>query len=85
MIKDNNESDFFNQLTFEPLTKTNWNKFTGLFGEKGACGSCWCMYYRLLKPDFQEGKADDGNKRAMKEIVDRTSKNRPMVRYYIDK
>jgi len=69
MIKDNNESDFFNQLTFEPLTKTNWNKFTGLFGEKGACGNCWCMYYRLLKSDFLEGKADDGNKRAMMEIV----------------
>lgn len=69
MIKDNNESDFFNQLIFEPLTKTNWNKFTGLFGEKGACGNCWCMYYRLLKSDFLEGKADDGNKRAMKEIV----------------
>ena len=69
MIKDNNESDFFNQLIFEPLTKTNWNKFTGLFGEKGACGNCWCMYYRLLKSDFLEGKADDGNKRAMMEIV----------------
>jgi len=69
MIKDNNESDFLNQLTFEPLTKLNWNKFTGLFGDKGACGNCWCMYYRLLKSDFLEGKADDGNKRAMKEIV----------------
>jgi len=69
MIKDNNESDFFNQLTIEPLTKLNWNKFTGLFGNKGACGNCWCMYYRLLKSDFLEGKADDGNKRAMKEIV----------------
>ena len=69
MIKDNNESNFFNQLTIEPLTKLNWNKFTGLFGNKGACGNCWCMYYRLLKSDFLEGKADDGNKRAMKEIV----------------
>ena len=69
MIKDNNESDFFNQLTIEPLTKLNWNKFTGLFGNKGACGNCWCMYYRLLKSDFLEGKADDGNKRAMMEIV----------------
>jgi len=69
MIKDNNESDFLNQLSFEPLTKLNWNKFTGLFGDKGACGNCWCMYYRLPKYDFLEGKADDGNKRAMKEIV----------------
>jgi GNAT superfamily N-acetyltransferase len=69
MLKKETGSDFLNQLTFEPLTKLNWNKFTGLFGEKGACGNCWCMYYRLLKTDFQERKADDGNKRAMKEIV----------------
>lgn len=69
MKKDETESDFLNQLSFEPLTKLNWNKFTGLFGDKGACGNCWCMYYRLLKSDFLEGKADDGNKRAMKEIV----------------
>ena len=27
------------------------------------------MYYRLKKPDFQEGKPGDGNKIAMKKIV----------------
>ena len=27
------------------------------------------VYYRLSKSDFQEGKAEDGNKAAMKEIV----------------
>jgi GNAT superfamily N-acetyltransferase len=63
------ESDFLNQLTFEPLIRTNWNKFLQLFGEKGACGNCWCMYYRRSKSDFQEGKADEGNKDAMKELV----------------
>jgi GNAT superfamily N-acetyltransferase len=63
------EPDFLNQLTFEPLTRTNWNKFLLLFGEKGACGNCWCMYYRRSKSDFQEGKADEGNKNAMKELV----------------
>lgn len=39
MIKNNIEPDFLNQLTFEPLTKMNWNKFVRLFGEKGACGN----------------------------------------------
>ena len=63
------ESDFGGQLTFEPLTKRNWGKFVKLFGDKGACGNCWCMYYRLKKSDFQDGKVDDGNKNAMKEIV----------------
>jgi len=69
MTFENNKTDFLNQLTFEPLTKGNWNKFVQLFGIKGACGSCWCMYYRLKKTDYQEGKADDGNKLAMKQIV----------------
>lgn len=69
MTKNENELGFLGQLTFEPLTKKNWNKFVQLFGERGACGNCWCMYYRLPKSDFQEGKVDDGNKKSMKEIV----------------
>ena len=63
------ESNFAEQLTVEPLTRKNWGQFVELFGNKGACGNCWCMYYRLTKTDFHEGKSDDGNKNAMKEIV----------------
>lgn len=63
------DKEFLEQLTFEPLTKENWGKFMQLFGNKGACGNCWCMYYRLKKQDYQEGKQDDGNKNAMKELV----------------
>lgn len=67
--KDTDNTSFLNQLTFEPLAKGNWNKFVQLFGNKGACGNCWCMYYRLKKSEYLEGKIDDGNKNAMKEIV----------------
>ena len=63
------DSDFTNQLTYEPLTRKNWGQFVELFGNKGACGNCWCMYYRLPKSGFNEGKTDDGNKDAMKKIV----------------
>lgn len=63
------DKEFLDQLTFEPLTKDNWGKFVQLFGSKGACGNCWCMYYRFSKTDFKEGKTDDGNKDAMKELV----------------
>jgi GNAT superfamily N-acetyltransferase len=52
-----------------PVTKSNWNLFMKLFGEKGACGNCWCMYYRLSRADYQAGKFDDGNKRSMKDII----------------
>ena len=68
-MKLKRDKEFLNKLTFEPLSKANWNKFVHLFGSKGACGSCWCMFYRLKKIEFQEGKSDDGNKTAMKNIV----------------
>lgn len=69
MKKQSTELTFLDQLSFEPLQKENWRKFVHLFSDKGACGNCWCMYFRLSKSDFQEGKADDGNKAAMKNIV----------------
>ena len=62
-------TDFEDALTFEPLRPGNWGKFEALFGPRGACGNCWCMYYRRSPSDFREGKADDGNKLAMKELV----------------
>lgn len=74
MSNTTSDPEFLSQLTFEPLNKSNWPKFVQLFGEKGACGNCWCMYYRLKKSDWAEGKADDGNKDAMQELV---RENRP--------
>lgn len=69
MTTYNQNSELINQLSIEPVTKKNWNKFVELFGEKGACGNCWCMYYRQSKTDFLEGKVDDGNKNAIKDLV----------------
>lgn len=63
------DQEFLDELTFEPVSKENWNKFVELFGAKGACGNCWCMWPRLRKKDFVEGKSDDGNKLAMKDLV----------------
>jgi len=69
MAKYKPETITLNQLTIEPVTKSTWVRFVELFGEKGACGNCWCMYYRLANKDFQAGKINEGNKKAMKEIV----------------
>lgn len=57
------------ELTVEPLTTNNWDKFVQLFGEKGACGNCWCMAFRLKKSEFEKGKTDGSNKKAMQKIV----------------
>lgn len=63
------DGDILTDLTFEPLSKKNWPLFVQLFGERGACGNCWCMYFRLRKDEFVAGKENDGNKEAMKELV----------------
>jgi GNAT superfamily N-acetyltransferase len=59
------------EVKFEvvPVTKKNWDQFVTLFGDKGACGNCWCMYYRLSRSDFIAGKTEDGNKQTMKRII----------------
>ncbi len=63
------EKDFLNQLSFEPLSKSNWDLYVDLFGEKGACGNCWCMSFRLKKDEFMKGKLNGGNKNTMKKMV----------------
>lgn len=69
MLKSDNDNGFLSELTFEPLSKANWEKFVQLFGENGACGNCWCMYYRLSQADFNEGKLGGGNKDSMHSLV----------------
>ncbi|HEY7699047.1 MAG TPA: GNAT family N-acetyltransferase, partial [Vicinamibacteria bacterium] len=52
-----------------PLTRDRWKDFEELFGAKGACGGCWCMYPRLRRSEYERLKGE-GNRRAMKKIVD---------------
>ena len=61
--------EFRTRLTFEPLSKRNWDEFVRLFGERGACGNCWCQSYRLPKAEFDAGKKNDGNELKMKDLV----------------
>jgi GNAT superfamily N-acetyltransferase len=63
------EDDIASELTFESLSKKNWPLFVQLFGERGACVNCWCMYFRANMYDFVEGKTNGGNKQAMKDLV----------------
>ena len=56
------------KLSFAPLTEERWGDFERLFGERGACGGCWCMWWRLARGEFEKSKGV-GNKRAMRQIV----------------
>jgi GNAT superfamily N-acetyltransferase len=53
---------------FYPVTKKHWKDFEMLFGDKGACAGCWCMYWRVKSADWEKQKGD-GNKKAMKKII----------------
>jgi len=56
------------RLAFRPLTPSRWPDLEALFGERGACGGCWCMWWRLERARFNRQRGP-GNKRALKRIV----------------
>jgi len=56
------------KLKFMPLKNETWKDFENLFGERGACGGCWCMSWRLKKSDFDNSKGER-NKYLMKKLV----------------
>jgi GNAT superfamily N-acetyltransferase len=57
------------RIETKPLTPDRWNDFEGLFGEKGAYGGCWCMWWRITRREFEKQQGD-GNRNAMKAIVE---------------
>jgi len=54
---------------FFPLTPDRWKDFEALFGSRGACGGCWCMWWRLSRSEFMLSKGEK-NRIAMKRLVD---------------
>ncbi len=56
-------------LSFLPLTPERWTDFEDLFGPRGACGGCWCMYWRLKRSDFEAQKGEP-NRLSFKAGVD---------------
>ncbi len=58
-----------NPFEFFPLNRDHWNDFEELFGKRGACGGCWCMWWRIKRSDFNRQKGE-GNRQAMKKLVE---------------
>jgi GNAT superfamily N-acetyltransferase len=53
---------------FHPLTPDRWPDLERVFGAKGACGGCWCMWWRASPSEFRRGKGA-GNRRAFRRLV----------------
>ncbi len=56
-------------LEFHPLTSNRWPDLESLFGKHGACGGCWCMWWRLPRSEFMRNRGEE-NRKALKSIVD---------------
>ncbi len=45
-------------FSFRPLTPDLWADFERLFGPRGACGGCWCMFWKLRGKAFEENTGE---------------------------
>jgi len=56
-------------ISVKPLNRNLWTDFEELFGLNGACGGCWCMYWKLRGKAYDESKGPAA-RQMHKSIVD---------------
>jgi GNAT superfamily N-acetyltransferase len=54
--------------TIVPATEDRWSDVELLFGKNGACGGCWCMWWRLKRSEFEKKKGA-ANRRSLKKLI----------------
>lgn len=57
-------------LVLRPVTPERWQDLEALFGPRGACAGCWCMWWRLGRKEFEAQKGE-ANRRALRRLVAR--------------
>lgn len=68
-------------LEFHPLTSERWNDLEKLFSPRGACGGCWCMWWKLKRSEFLKQRGEEKRK-AFQKIVE--SGETPGILAYAD-
>ena len=48
--------EMISELSIKPIKRNLWTDFEELFGLNGACGGCWCMFWKLRGKAFDELK-----------------------------
>ena len=56
------------KLAIVPATAERWPDVVTLFGPRGACAGCWCMWPRRVAAEYRAGSGE-GNKRALQKLV----------------
>jgi len=57
------------ELSFKPLKRNLWTDFEELFGPRGACAGCWCMFWKLRGKAYDEAKGYE-TRQMHKSIID---------------
>ncbi|OGO26981.1 MAG: hypothetical protein A2Z16_09695 [Chloroflexi bacterium RBG_16_54_18] len=55
-------------LQVYPVTPDRWADLETLFGPRGACGGCWCIYWRQTRAEYDRSKGE-GNRLALQGLV----------------
>ncbi|HEX6849929.1 MAG TPA: GNAT family N-acetyltransferase [Candidatus Polarisedimenticolaceae bacterium] len=55
--------------TFRPLTPDRWADLEALFGPRGACAGCWCMWWRHATQKSWVAAKGEPNRRALRKVV----------------
>ena len=58
-------------IEYREITATDWKVVVELFGANGACGGCWCMWWRREKGEDWDALKGAANRRRFKRLVDR--------------
>jgi GNAT superfamily N-acetyltransferase len=69
------------EMKFLPLVPARWDDFENLFGAHGACGGCWCMFWKLPRQEYDAGRGE-ANRLAQQARV--TAGNVPGLLAYVD-
>ena len=52
-----------------PVTPARWEDLAKLFGPRGACAGCWCMWWRAKRSEWSKNRGA-GNRRALRRLVE---------------
>ena len=69
------------KVRVRPVASGDFPRLAELFGVRGACGGCWCMYWKLRGKAFSENKGE-GTRQMQKSVVD--AKKIPGLLAYAD-
>jgi len=58
------------RLAFHPATPDRWPDVEALFGRNGACGGCWCQFWKQSPAEYRDGKGQ-ANRAALRRSVKR--------------